>query len=55
MRKTLYISHEPEFYEVAQIIACLKKRDLHYDDIVNITTGEVYATRVIADCWEIHR
>lgn len=55
MRTTLYISHEPKFYEIAELIACLKTQNLHYDDIIDITTGEVYATRIIADCWEIYR
>lgn len=55
MRKILYISHEPNFSEIAEIIGYLKTRDLHYDEICDVNTGEVYATRVVVDCWEIHR
>jgi hypothetical protein len=55
MKETLYISHEPNFFELAELIIQLDKKNAHYDFICSMETGEILACRIVGDAWEIHR
>lgn len=49
----LYISHEPKFLELAEMIIKLDKGKNTYDCICSMATGEVLACRIIGYAWEI--
>ena len=53
MGKTLYISHEPTFLELAKIIIELDSKTNHYTTICSLATGELLADRVLTGVWEI--
>ena len=53
MGKTLYISHEPTFQELAQIIIELDSKINHYTTILSLATGQLLADRVLNGLWEI--
>ena len=53
MGKILYISHEPTFMELADIIKQLDSKINHYTTIISLTTGELLADRVLPNLWEI--
>ena len=53
MGKTLYISHEPTFQELAQIIIELDSKINHYTSIILLATGELLADKVLSGVWEI--
>ena len=53
MKNVLYISHEPTFQELAQIIIELDSKINHYTSIVDLATGVLLADKVLNNVWEI--
>jgi hypothetical protein len=51
--KILYISYEPTFQELAEIIRQLDSKINHYETICSLATGEILADRVLPKVWEI--
>ena len=53
MGKILYISHEPTFQEIAEIIKQLDSKINHYTTICSLATGEILADKILPSVWEI--
>jgi hypothetical protein len=53
--RVLYISYEPTFAELRNIILALDSKINHYTTIISLETGEVLADRVLNGVWEINR
>ena len=51
--KILYISHEPTFQELKDIILQLDSKINHYTTICSLATGELLADKVLDGLWEI--
>lgn len=51
--KTLYVSHEPTFMELAEIIRQLDSKINHYTSICSLATGMLLADKVLDGVWEI--